>query len=135
MDVKSFLLQAQNIANLNLPKEEILKYLESYKHLLCQIIAELICHAKAAREVNFHFPVQSTQNKTNKNTASYLVIRFWHVNIIRNRSNCPEVFDKRTVLKNFEKFTGKHLCHSLFFDKFAGLQIFKKKDSGTAVLV
>ena len=28
----------------------------------------------------------------------------------------------RGVLKNFTKFTGKHLCQSLFFNKFAGLR-------------
>ena len=32
------------------------------------------------------------------------------------------------VLRNFPKFTGKHLCHSLFFNKVAGLrlQVFSK---------
>ena len=30
------------------------------------------------------------------------------------RSGCPEVFCKRVVLKNFAKFTGKHLCESVF---------------------
>ena len=28
---------------------------------------------------------------------------------------------KESVLKNFTKFTGKHLCQSLFFNKVAGL--------------
>ena len=28
---------------------------------------------------------------------------------------------KKDVFKNFPKFTGKHLCQSLFFDKFAVL--------------
>ena len=36
------------------------------------------------------------------------------------RSNCPEVFYKKGVLRNFDKFTGKHLCQSLFFNKVAG---------------
>ena len=30
---------------------------------------------------------------------------------------------KKGVLKNFAKFTGKHLCHSLFFNKVAGLSL------------
>ena len=34
----------------------------------------------------------------------------------------PEVFCKKVVLRNFEKFTGKHLCQSLFFNKVAGLR-------------
>ena len=33
----------------------------------------------------------------------------------------PEVFYKKVVLKNFTKFTGKHLRQGLFFDKVAGL--------------
>ena len=34
----------------------------------------------------------------------------------------PEVFCKKNVLRNFAKFTGKHLCQSLFFNKIAGLR-------------
>ena len=33
----------------------------------------------------------------------------------------PEVFCKKGVLRNFAKFTGKHLCQSFFFNKVAGL--------------
>ena len=36
----------------------------------------------------------------------------------------PEVFHKKATLKNFAKFTGKHLCQSLFFNKVAGLRNF-----------
>ena len=35
------------------------------------------------------------------------------------RSSRPEVFCKKGVLKNFGKFTGKHLCQSLCFNKVA----------------
>ena len=37
------------------------------------------------------------------------------------RSSRPEVFCKKGVLRNFTKFTGKHLCQSLFFNKVSGL--------------
>ena len=37
-------------------------------------------------------------------------------------SSRPEVFCKKSVLRNFTKFTGKHLCQSLFFNKIAGLR-------------
>ena len=30
----------------------------------------------------------------------------------------PEVFCKKSVLRNFAKFTGKNLCRSLFLNKF-----------------
>ena len=38
------------------------------------------------------------------------------------RSSRPVVFCKKGLLKNFAKFTGKHLCQSLFFNKVAGLR-------------
>ena len=39
------------------------------------------------------------------------------------RSSRPEVFCRKGVLRNFAKFTGKHLSQSLFFNKVvAGLR-------------
>ena len=38
----------------------------------------------------------------------------------------PEVFSEKGVLRNFTKFTGKHLCQSLFFNEVAGLRPAKK---------
>ena len=38
------------------------------------------------------------------------------------RSIHKRCFIKKGVLKNFAKFTGKHLCQSLFFNKVAGLK-------------
>ena len=35
----------------------------------------------------------------------------------------PEVFYKKGVLKNFIKFTGKHLCRGLFFNKVENLRL------------
>ena len=37
------------------------------------------------------------------------------------RSSRPNVFCKNGVLENFTKFTWRHLCQSLFFNKVAGL--------------
>ena len=42
------------------------------------------------------------------------------------RSTSPEVFCKKGVLRNLAKFTGKHLCQRLFFNKAAGLKLFSK---------
>ena len=39
----------------------------------------------------------------------------------------PQVFSKKSGLRNFTKFTGKHLCQSLFFNKVAGLRPLLKK--------
>ena len=38
------------------------------------------------------------------------------------RSSRPEVFCQKDVLRNFVKFTWKHLCQSLFFNKVSGLK-------------
>ena len=37
-------------------------------------------------------------------------------------SSRPEVFCKKSVLRKFTKFTGKHMCQSLFLNKIAGLR-------------
>ena len=44
---------------------------------------------------------------------------------------------KKSVLRNFAKFIGKHLCQSLFFNKVAGLRpvTLLKRDSGTGVFL
>ena len=34
---------------------------------------------------------------------------------------------KTSVLKNFAKFLGKHLCQSLFFNKVTGLRLYRKE--------
>ena len=49
---------------------------------------------------------------------------------INFRSILPEVFCKKSFLRNFAKFTGKQRCQSLFFNKVAGLRtatLFKKR--------
>ena len=38
-----------------------------------------------------------------------------------NRTSRPDMFCTKGVLRNFSKFTGKHLCHCLFFNKAATL--------------
>ena len=38
-----------------------------------------------------------------------------------HKSRRSKVFCKKGVLKNFAKFTRKHMCRSLFFNKVAGL--------------
>ena len=45
------------------------------------------------------------------------------------RSSLPEVFCKTGVLRNFAKFTGKHLCQSIFFNKKAEVRNFIKKET------
>ena len=54
------------------------------------------------------------------------------------RRSRPEVLYKKGVLTDFAKFTGKHLCHSLFFNKVTALKpvtLLKKRISHRCFLV
>ena len=44
-------------------------------------------------------------------------LRHKYFSVEKYRSSRPEVFCRKGVLRNFAKFTGKHLCQSLFFNK------------------
>ena len=43
--------------------------------------------------------------------------------LINRRISRPEMFCKKSVHRNFAKFTEKHLCQSLFFNKVTGLSL------------
>ena len=50
--------------------------------------------------------------------------------LLNTKSSRPEVFCKKSAIKNLAKLTGKYLCWILFFNKVAGLwpaTILKKK--------
>ena len=56
-------------------------------------------------------------------TGNFLIccvsIKYHHF-LASKPSSHPKVFQEKGVLKNFAKYTGKHLCWSLFFNKVAG---------------
>ena len=52
---------------------------------------------------------------------------------LSSRSSHRRSFVKKSVLKNFTKFTGKHLRQSHFLNKVAGLR--PARDSGTGVFL
>ena len=56
---------------------------------------------------------------------------------VTDRSSRPEVFRKKGFPRKFTKFTGKHRCQSLFFNKVPGLacNFIKKIVSGTGVFL
>ena len=49
------------------------------------------------------------------------------------RSSHRRCSEKQDVLRNFAKFTGKHLWQRLFFNKVAGASSFIKKETPTQV--
>ena len=75
--------------------------------------------------------------KKNKLAGNSLVKTLWQnkvaqtnisvAGIATNRSSHQRCSMKKCVLKNFVKFTGKHLCQRLFFNKVAGPAMLLKK--------
>ena len=67
----------------------------------------------------------------------FLFFFLWLLTISKGSSH-QRCSVKKGVLENFAKFTGKHQCQSLFFNKVAGasgLQLYEKRDSGTGVFL
>ena len=61
---------------------------------------------------------------------TYMIEIFLRKQLTAFKNSHPEVFCKKGVLRNFTKFTGKHLCQNLFFNKVAWLSpatSFKKR--------
>ena len=46
---------------------------------------------------------------------------FFFLSFSLHHKQPPKMFCKKGVLRNFAKFTGKHVCQNLFFKKVAGL--------------
>ena len=79
------------------------------------------------------------KNKNTKKEKTYIANRKCICNLGRenfvyqlknNRSSHRRCSVEKGVLRNFAKFTGKHLCQRLFFNKVAGLRpatLLKKK--------
>ena len=58
---------------------------------------------------------------------SYESYTHLHVFSIRTEAAIRGVLCKKDVLRNFTKFTGKHLCQSLFFNKVRPATLLKKR--------
>ena len=65
----------------------------------------------------FHINILQTLEIVRCRTSRKLIERSLFL-----RSSRPNVFCKKGVFRQFAKFTGKHLCQSLFFNKVAGLR-------------
>ena len=66
------------------------------------------CHPRSF----FHRQVKWFEHKKGKKRDKICTQKTFFATIYR--SNRPEVFCKKFVLRNFAKFTGKHLYHSLY---------------------
>ena len=70
---------------------------------------------------NFKTDMSTTQKCSSKEFSWYICFciqtEYRHL-----QKYPPELFHKKGALKNFAKFTGKHLCQSLSFYKIADLR-------------
>ena len=86
-----------------------------------------------------YFDFDLTNTRKNKILFVLQTVHFYDKPIVSFsfRSSRSEVFCEQGVLKNFAKFTGKHLRQSLFFDKVAGWgqQFYSKRDSDTGTFL
>ena len=80
------------------------------RKIVHQITTKTI-HDHVTRPISLTLPIEQNQRCIN--------VSF--VRIIHVRSSRTEEFCKKGVTRDFVKFTGKHLCQSLIFNKVAGL--------------
>ena len=67
--------------------------------------------------------------------SCYLFWRLHEKNVKNNKTSRRRCSVRKVFLRNFTKFTGKHLCQSLFFNKVAGAACnFIKKETLAQVL-
>ena len=65
--------------------------------------------------------------RSNTLTKLFLKQLFFSAAVWNARNSRPEVFYKTVVLTNFTKFSGKHLCQSLFLNKVVPATLLKKE--------
>ena len=69
-----------------------------------------------------YFQFRCLRCLTGCNQAKSFLEIFWHKHSLTCRNSHHMCSIKKSILRNFAKFTGKHLCQSLFFNKVAGLR-------------
>ena len=61
----------------------------------------------------------------------------WSRFLLDHQKQLLEMLNKKGILKNLTKFTGKHQCQSLFLNKVTGLvrNFIKKRDGDTGIFL
>ena len=110
-----FLFNILNLSIYYLPVSHIV-FFANYK--FTYEVNWLILKNKIARE---HFPLVETSLPLS-NSVEREVVEGECFSKVAFQKQPQEVFCKKDVLRNFAKFTGKYLCHGLFFSKVVGLR-------------
>ena len=97
---------------------------ETYRSLFDFGWCVRICHGLVgfARDTTLNWKVNSWRNLSHCVCLSFFISVIWFdFPLFSYQKQPPEVFCVKSVLRNVTKFTRKHLCQSLFFNKVAGL--------------
>ena len=90
--------------------------------LITLLIAKLFASVVSPLPLKLIYPYLSNQTqrmRINSNFSDRTDTEFG----VPCRSSHERCSVRKCVLRNFTKFTGKHLCQSLFFNKVAGLRL------------
>ena len=92
---------------------------------------DLICKSMGSFLYDRDLRPERVKWKHGVHRVKYEILSVIYSLIWIGRGSCSEVFCIKGVLEKFAKFSGKHLCQSLFLNKVAGLRpaISLKKDS------
>ena len=91
------------------------------------VLQRLLSSAQLAMSISFTIRKRSLRNMLNDKGFCR---HSWSLRHSRNKllgSSRPEVFCKKGVLRNFARFTGKHLCKSFFYSINWPATLLKKK--------
>ena len=83
---------------------------------------DLICKSMGSFLYDRDLRLERVKWKHGLHCVKYEILSVIYSLIWIGRGSCSEVFCIKGVLEKFAKFSGKHLCQSLFLNKFAGLR-------------
>ena len=109
----------------------VYRYTHSYSITIFTLVLQKFCY-KLKNIFGFRFEMEINidrgpgigfQKETQAQMFSCELCEILRTPFEIDGSSRPKMFCKKGVLRNFTKFTGKHLCQSLLFNKVAGLRL------------
>ena len=94
-------------------------------HLTSTIYLLLRCSTEKQTQLTHPISLTFFSNFFSFDSCVFIFFMFYISS--NNRSRHRRCSENKSILRNFQKFTGKHLCHSAFFNKVAWNFILSKK--------
>ena len=89
------------------------------------LFKQFVCLYKQMRHVPQRSKIDFTQFEKTHGSSLINIEKILNrpiTKFLNSQKQPPEVFHKKGLVRNFAKFTGKHLCQRLFFNKVTGLR-------------